>query len=313
MGKGFARMNLYDFVPTLRQRQAWMGLLTLLLVFLMGDRWLGILLDQAMLNTQFRYSMLYGGHAQADVLVLGNSRAVNSFYAPELGKRLRCRCVNLAYNGMSPDVALALFQDFLERHRAPRLLILEGTCVDNSSMCVVNLKPYWRHSSRLTAIARRVAPKSVVASKLSRLFDYNCELFFRALSYRRGNDQSWINRYTIDKDLVRLTQQMAPLELPGISAEEVRSLRAIFDLAVQHGTELRVVIAPYLPAYRMKLTNFEPWKAELQAALPNAEIIDLSLRLTDTACFADRLHTNLRGSNAILDELERHNLFAALH
>jgi hypothetical protein len=285
----------------------------LVLVYFLGDRWMGTILDRALLSTKFRYSMLYAGNADADVLILGNSRAVNSFYAPELGKRLDCRCFNLAYNGMSPDVALALFQDYLERHDAPRLFILEGTCVDNSSICVVNLKPYWRHSSRLTAIATRAAPKSVAASRLSRLYDYNCELFFRALSYRRGNDQAWINRYSIDEQLLRLTEAMPPVEMHAITVEEANCLRALTELAKQHGTELRVVIAPYLPAYRAKLRNFKQWKADLQAVLPDAEIVDLSSQLTETACFADRLHTNLRGSHAILDELERRNLFASLH
>lgn len=306
-------MTSFDYVNSLSRRQAWYGIILLLLIFFLGDRWMAVVLDQALLNSNFRYSMMYAGRADADVIVLGNSRAVNSFYAPELSKRLNCRCLNLAYNGMSPDVALALFEDYLERHKAPKLFLLEGTCVDNDSICVVNLKPFWRHSSRLTAIAARVAPKSVVASRLSRLFDFNCELFFRALSYRRCNDQSWINRYCIDDDLIRYTETMPSIDMKPITPEELGSLRALSDVAIEHGIEMRIVIAPYLPAYRAKLKNFSQWKAELQAALPQVQIVDLSGELTDAASFADRLHTNFRGSGAILDALQRQGLFASLH
>ncbi len=226
-------MSQYSFVTGMDRRQAWSGILLLIVVYFVGDRGLGVVLDQAILGTKFRYSTLYAGSVDADVLVLGNSRGVNSFYTPQLNKRLKRRCFNLAYNGMSPDVALALFQDYLERHNAPQLLILEGTCVDNNSMCVVNLKPYWRHSSRLTAIADRVAPRSVAASRLSRLFDYNCELFFRALSYRRSNDQSWINRYSIDEQLVQLTKAMPPVDMHEVTTEQARSLRCAARCSVR--------------------------------------------------------------------------------
>jgi hypothetical protein len=105
---------------------------------------------------------------------------------------------------------------------------------------------------------------------------------------------------------------MPSIEMKTITQEELRSLQALSDVAIEHGIEMRIVIAPYLPAYRAKLKNFSQWKAELQAALPQVQIVDLSSELTDTASFADRLHTNFRGSGAILDALQRQGMFASL-
>ena len=271
---------------------------------------LSFALDSALSQTRFRYATLYNGQSNAGVLIFGNSRAVNSFYAPAIEKRFKTSCLNLGYNGMSPDVIHALLLDYLDRNEAPRLLIVEASCVDNESTCISNLKPFWHRSSRLSQIASSVFPQSFIATKISRLFAFNCELFLRALSYRSRSDQTWINRYAIDDDLLEQAADMLPVSLELPTDAELAELRAINETAQAHGIDCRVVIAPYLPDYRRALQNFDQWKARLASA--TGDVVDLSNSITNTRFFGDRLHTNYAGRQAVIDAAEREGVFNAL-
>jgi hypothetical protein len=286
------------------------GILAFLVIFFAGDRLLSMALDALLSQTHFRYATLYNGHSNAEVLIFGNSRAVNSFYGPAVERHFGTSCLNLGYNGMSPDVIHALLLDYLDRNEAPRLLIVEATCVDNESTCILNLKPFWHRSTRLSQIARAVYPQSFAAAEMTRLFAFNCELFLRALSYRSRSDQTWINRYAIDEDLLQQTDAMSAvlLELP--TDAELAELRAFTETAEAYGIDCQVVIAPYLPEYRRALSNFDDFKARIASA--TGRVIDLSDAIQERRFFADRLHTNYAGRQAVIEAAERKGVFRAM-
>jgi hypothetical protein len=286
------------------------GLLAFVAIFFMGDRLLSRALDRLLLSSRFRVSALYRGDSNADVLIFGNSRAVNSFYAPSIEQRFKTNCLNLAYNGLSPDVIDAMLLDYLDRNEAPQLLIVEVTCVDNKPTCISNLKPFWHRSSRLTDIARSVFPQSVAATKITRLFAFNCELFLRALSYRASDDQTWINRYSIDEELLQETASLPPQTMALPTEGELAHLQSIQATSQAHGIECQMVIGPYLPDYRRTLVNFDDYKSHITAAV--GAVVDLSSALSETRFFADRLHTNFAGRNAVINAAEVAGVFDGL-
>lgn len=285
-------------------------LLFALLVFA-GDRLGARLLDRVVLNSQFRFSRLYGADCNADIIVIGNSRGVAGFYAPAIEKRFGVECLNLSYNGMSPAVARAIVEDYLERHSAPKLVIVEATCVDSQEGDILNLKPFWRHSSRLSQIAKSDR-YTAAATRISHLFAHNCELFFRIVHYRSKTDQTWIRRTSIDETLLHETANGPAVELEVPTEDDLKDLRAMAAACRSHNVEFRAVIAPYLPEFKEKISNWEQWKASVATAFSedaSNAFVDLSSAASDHRFFADRLHPNFSGRAAVIDAAAEKGVF----
>ena len=66
------------------------------LVVLAGDRAFSWLAQRVLVRSQFRYSRLYRGGNDAEIVILGDSRGVNSFYAPGMEKLTGARVLNLS-------------------------------------------------------------------------------------------------------------------------------------------------------------------------------------------------------------------------
>ena len=79
--------------------------LTVAGVTLVGDRAVGCGGTRLLMQSQIRFSRLYAGDLGADVLILGNSRAVNTLFAPALEEGTRSRVRSLAWNGLSAEIA----------------------------------------------------------------------------------------------------------------------------------------------------------------------------------------------------------------
>src|SRR6185312_4505509 len=96
-----------------------------LALFVAGDRVIAFALGEIVSHSEFRFSRVYRGGLDFDVLVVGDSRGVHSIFAPELSKRL-CRPVfNMAFNGMSTETEEALVRDYLDRNKPPKVVLIE--------------------------------------------------------------------------------------------------------------------------------------------------------------------------------------------
>ena len=73
----------------------WLWIPITLIVVFVGDRLLGGMLASITEGSEFRYSRLYSGRAEADIVLLGNSRGL-SFYQPFLEQRTGARRSTLA-------------------------------------------------------------------------------------------------------------------------------------------------------------------------------------------------------------------------
>ena len=99
----------------------------LIVVTLAADRLFALGLERLLLASEFRFSELYRGGRTAEVVVIGNSRSVHSFYAPVLAER-SCRTVlHLGFNGVTPRAAALLLGDYVRLNAAPRLVVVEAS------------------------------------------------------------------------------------------------------------------------------------------------------------------------------------------
>jgi hypothetical protein len=77
--------------------------------FFVLDRASGFVLQKLVNESGLRFSKLYQGGQNADIVVLGNSRAVNAIFVPELEKQINHSVFHLGYNGMSTEICEAIF------------------------------------------------------------------------------------------------------------------------------------------------------------------------------------------------------------
>ncbi len=303
------------------------------------DRALSIPLQRLVLSSEIRLSRLYTGRATADVIILGSSRAVeigdNAPDAPLSGAGINA--FNLSYNGMSMGVAELLLRDYLDRHPAPRRLLLEVSNLSRPNALLKALTPYLSESARLQEALRAYAPTVERATRASHLFRYNQDLAHRALYYLRRDDQSnaqagrvrpWtITRLQEESAALRaghtstargpLTPLANPLPASGPGYEAL--LRAL-RLCAARGVKVSLVVSPYLPAYAERLGALPAWTAALREAVGRAgeaegwggsvRFFDYGSLVMPDDHFADPVHMNTTGIRALDARMIKESVYA---
>jgi hypothetical protein len=295
---------------TLRRALMILGFFTVLFA---GDRLLALGLEALQSQSGFRFSRIYAAEAGAaqDVLIFGDSRGVNGFYVPGLAKATGQRMLNLSYNGMAPPVAEALLLDYLARHPAPKRLIIEPTSVLAKAGLAPTLHSYAGQSQRLQALIEDEDALKANAGRVSHLYRFNSELFLRALYYLGRSDQGWINDYRIgEAQLEALRAAPVQTQAPMVRPEALAALARMVQAGEAAGSEVHLVIGPYLPLYRNTLAWWPEFVALLERTTGHA-VLDLSLAVHDDAAFADRLHLNRRGAPPLLEHLRDAGIFGS--
>ena len=283
-----------------RRAAIWLAALAVLVIA--GDHVLAAVLRQVLVRSQFRYSRLYRGGNRADILILGDSRGVHSFYAPALEQMTGRRVLNLSYNSMSPRVAEAVLLDYLERNPAPRMVIIETTCVIVTDVLATELRTYGGFSPRLAALYAHEHPVAAAAGRIFHLYPLNSEFYLEAVHYMRRSDQDWINQETMPPAL----RVRKPGGFPVPQPEQLDALARVAELLRQRGIELRLVLAPYSPLQQPQ--NAPDFIAAVEQRT-GARVWNYVGALEDLDAFADRVHLNERGSRMLLQMLARDGAF----
>jgi hypothetical protein len=278
---------------------AYIGLVVLLLFI--GDRAMAVGLGALVAHSEFRFSRLYDGRLRYDVLVVGNSRAVHSIFAPELSKGLCHSVFNVAYNGMSAEIEEAIVRDYLDHNDPPKAVLIEVSNVTGDNDLLNDIRLYAARSPRLEALLQRDTPATAFWMKISHLFAFNNELMLRAVYYLHHDDQDWI----LDSGMQMTPDIVAHLRPEGYGQPRLRETEAealrrlIADLESRH-IEVVLYVAPYHPAYLKLVPGYRVWQEELQREIGGEpKIIDLSRRLTSDAEFADLVHVNSEGGEIV--------------
>ena len=271
---------------------AWFALL--LIVVIAGDRLGAFLCSRVLVASQFRFSRVYRGGSNADVLVIGDSRGVHSFYAPTIEKLTGRPTLNLSFNSMSVPIAEALLADYLDHNPKPRMVIIETTCVTVDRGLVSELRTYAGLSKRLEALYAREHPRAAAAGRLFRLLPYDSEFFLRAMMYLRRSDQDWINRNVIAPQLAAGPRgRWSPRPYP----ENLEALGRLVPMLRARGIEVTLVIAPY---HHSVMVDMNEIIEGVSRSIPGAHVLNYADAIEESQSFADGVHMNDHGSETFL-------------
>jgi hypothetical protein len=281
-------------------RRALIWFAAFIAVVIGGDRLLSWTLSRILVRSQFRYSRLYRGGIDADVLILGDSRGVHSFYAPAIEELTGLRAFNASYNSMSMRIAEAVLLDYLDRNRQPRIAIIEVTGVAFEGELTSELRTYANFSPRLSALYAEAHPSAAAAGRTFHLLNLNSGFYLESLHYMRRSDQDWINHSAMPPAMRNAAPQAWRLPTP----ENLAALNRMIQALRRRGGEVRLVLAPYFPAP----TNMGEF-AQIVERSSGMPVRNYAGAITDPEDFADTVHLNERGSRTLLALMKRDGLF----
>lgn len=276
------------------------------LLVLAGDRLAGYVLNQFVVErSQLRYTQLYHGKAGADILLIGNSRGL-SFYQPFIEEATGRSTFNLSYNGLPTNLALVFFRDYLRLNGKPKLVVLEMTMRGNRTDLIGNFGCYSPYSPELTALMLRETPSIGRFNQILHLTRYNGEVFQRCLYHLNEPDTAWLSTATIPERALQYKKtRKVPSEFDQLAAEDYKE---IIRICRENGIRYQLVINPYLPDYRNRMTDFESTLDSLTGFL-GEPIHDFSLSIEDRESFSDPMHTNKYGSREYMKLLYEEKIF----
>ncbi len=308
-----------------KMRKPLIWILAFLALTFVGDRFFGFLLQNMSEKSQFRYSRLYYTNEAADILFVGNSRGL-TFFQPEVEKITGSKTMNLSYNGMPADLAKVLVMDYLDRHPAPKTMVVDITLCDrDNDILKTGFIQYAPQSERLSAMIKSMGlikydPREEIVydewlgrkvyygGQISHLYRFNSEIFQRVLYYRNKTDNDWLidrvlpNGKDDKEDMTSYKVRMFPLM--------VTRLKEMIDYAKTKGVEVKLVINPYYPPFAETIRDsfLTPLKTyvEAQTGMP---VNDFSTALTYRDEIGDYQHANKKGSMRYMQILKSSGLF----
>jgi len=254
---------------------------------------------------------MYAGKLNADIVCVGNSRGVYLLDPAAIKQATGQSTANISYNGLTTQIAHALFSDYLEHNQKPRVVLIEASCVTAATGkgIVSEFKPFWGNSQRLLKLGQQFSETVANATKVTRLYQFNSELYLRAVYYllRGQSDQFGMLTGTITQGLIDEVERMEPFKME-IQPAELVALREMIVDAKRQGIEVRLLYAPYLPQYAAKMTNLDAFLKQIGEGA-GIEPIDLTRSLDEDAQFMDRVHMNASGTTALTKMLIKRGVF----
>jgi hypothetical protein len=261
------------------------------------------LLVKAALTTEPRPTNGPAG-GPADVLVLGNSRADNHFPVSALQDMTCGRALNLGMGGAPTVLSALLWDDYVERHGAPRLLVLEPTGVVDNPHDLADLPLLAYYSPRIDTFVRQENQELWMANHAFNLMTFNNNQTMRLIAglVKPAADRTLVG---VIPDPMKAQLAAAPEEMMTADTANWQALDHIITSAQSHGTRVAVVITPYFPTYAGKLKNFDAFFADLKGRLPaGVTVIDARRAVDKDELFMDALHVNEDGVRAMFAALE---------
>ena len=307
----------------------------IIILFFAGDRLFGWVLKQLTEKSQFRYSRLYQGKAQADILLVGNSRGL-IFYQPHIEKITGKKTFNISYNGMPMNLAEVLVKDYLEKYPAPKQMILDVSMCDRlNKTLITGFNLYTPYSQRMYDLVHLNDTTSAVAGKVFHIYRYNSEIFQRSMFYLNKSDEDWLLDRVINDAMVTGITNYKPDTIKIVQRDTIRPedrkerlfksmvnnltssrngeveyvkgvmehLASTVEFAKAKGVDVQLIINPYYPPYLDKLVNLDQLKAAAEKAT-GMKVHDYSRAVTDRAGFGDYQHLNKAGGCIFLDKLK---------
>lgn len=275
-------------------------IIAFLAILFAGDRLIGWVFQHQISKSQFRYSRMYRGEGQSDILIVGNSRGLN-FYQPHVEKATGLKTFSLCYYSMPCEIATALTQDYLDRYPNVKTVLVEITMVEMSDdKLLPGFTTYQDFSGRIDSVLKAQAVETWRYAKFSHIYRYNNEVFQRAMYYRNKLDNDWYFDHTITQDLIdQAPHRSVEFKVP---EKHVQDIKMLADYCRARNINIKFVIAPIFPTYTVKRLDVLIQKVEAATGYP---VMDYSSTIKDFMSFTDYLHANLKGGAQIVDTMVR--------
>jgi hypothetical protein len=265
-----------------------------------GDRLIAAACAHLVGKSHDRYVELYEGRAQADVLVIGNSRADNHFPPQLTGDLLGKRVVNYGLGGVSTVLAEALVADYVEKNGPPKMIIVEPTCLTVEPAAIGDMRLFAIDSQRIRGLTEHYMPTFFWAAEIFHSFSFNNEMFMRTLGQLRSAPGDRVHSTQVTPELMEVIRSRGRNPLVNFPDNEA-ALTRLLDYIRSKKIALRVVITPYLPVQMANLSNFAAWRDHLfELGVRRDELYDYSSRFDRPEYFRDGLHMNTDGIKRLL-------------
>lgn len=274
------------------------------------DRACGLFLSKITQESQFRYSRLYNGNEEVDVLFMGNSRGL-SFFQPYTEEKTGLRTANLSYNGMPIQLASNLAQDYLDRHKAPKVLVLDLSLLDSQRMdnkLGYQFNHYTPYSGRLSNLLKDSFTNDYYAGQVSHLYRYNSEVFQRTFFYWKKSDKDWLLDRVISPEMVADVAKHKNLRFH-YNTKMLNHLNEVVKYAQQKGTRVELVVNPYYPEFIPKLTNIDTLVMDVERTT-GLTVRRYASAVQTTEAFGDYQHVNKVGAKLYIDRLVEDGVFS---
>ena len=289
-------------------------ILALIGVFFLGDRIGGYLFNQAIDKSGFRYSRMYRGEANCDLLFMGNSRGLG-FYQPYIEEVTGKKTFNLSYNALPIDLGRALLEDYLANNKKPEVFVLDVSMTNRIDTTLISgFNVYTPYSESVSEVVKDVVPKVYYGGKLSHLFLHNGEIFQRAIRYLNNTDEAWLNDRVISDGLIGRVHELHD-SIVGPFNENQEIVEFIYDelkstvqIAKDNNIKVKLVINPFFPKYANKMVNYEDFVQKVET-LTGLKVHNYAKAIQNKDAFSDFQHLNRKGSQQYIDLLKREGIF----
>lgn len=270
------------------------------------DRSLAAALGALLQGSRDRFIAIYRPDTPpAEVVILGNSRADNHFPADGVG-RLACgTAVNLGMGGAPTVVSAALWEDYLDRHPAPRLLILEPTSIEDDPAVLADAPMLSHYSPRLDALLHEADASQWAWNQAFRLLTFNSNQTLRLLAGMLSDTSRDRTLDGVMSAAQKAQLDRAPDEDWEMYPANLAALDRIIATARARGVTVAMVVTPLYPPLARKIRNYDAFFATLaEHTPPGVAVIDLRGTATDESLFTDPMHVNRAGVERMMAALE---------
>ena len=289
-------------------------ILALIALFFLGDRIGGYLFNQAIDKSGFRYSRMYRGEANCDLLFMGNSRGLD-FYQPYIEEVTGKKTFNLSYNALPMDLGKALLEDYLENNNKPEVFVLDVSMTNRIDTTLISgFNVYAPYSEGVSEVVKGSVPNVYYGGKLSHLFLHNGEIFQRAIRYLSNTDEAWLNDRVISDGLIGKVHELhdsivGPFDTkPEVVDFIYDELNKTVQVAKNQGIKVKLVINPFFPLYADKMVNYDDFEQKVET-LTGLKVHNYAKAIQDRDAFSDFQHLNRKGSQQYIDILKRDGIF----
>ncbi|RYZ97965.1 MAG: hypothetical protein EOP47_20475 [Sphingobacteriaceae bacterium] len=247
-------------------------------------------------KSNFRLSRYFRDRTH-NIFVLGASRAVNSINEKYANETLHLDVINLGFNGM-PYANMADILDDVNSANKNAVIYIELSSLYDVEVGLDNQYAYYMSNS--ASIHKRFA--NTVYDRIA-LLRLNNEFFLRSIYYLKKTDNDWLNQNVISPGVISEAHRMKRFLLVKKKAEFIERLAIVQKKCDEHGNKLIYFLAPYFPEYRNKSYDFNDITDIMECNKDKYKFINLNTITLPEDMFADRVHTNYKGSIQLTDSL----------